>query len=118
MKLTYRGQSYEYNPPKVETTENNSVGKYRGQDWRFRNLKKAPVLQPSYNLTYRGVKYTNGTAPIAQNSEASLSVAERARELMLKRERATLQREHAMFNRLADQIGLDANSGERYNPAW
>jgi hypothetical protein len=81
-------------------------------------LKKAPILQPSHNLTYRGVKYTNGTAPVAQNSEATLSVAERARELMLNRERAALRREHAMFNRLADQVGLDANSGELYNPAW
>jgi hypothetical protein len=29
----------------------------RIQDWRFRNLKKPPVLRPTVNLTYRGVKY-------------------------------------------------------------
>jgi len=32
-------------------------------DWRFRNLKKPPVLQPRVSLKYRGVYYQTGTTP-------------------------------------------------------
>jgi hypothetical protein len=57
MKLCYRGVSYDDQPLVVETTVGEVGGKYRGQDWRCRNLKKPPVLRPTVNLTYRGVKY-------------------------------------------------------------
>ena len=110
MKLTYRGVTYDYNPPKVERGEEKVGGKYRGLDWRFRNLKKPPVLQPSYNLTYRGVKYSNNpVAATTESQDAPLSVAEKARVLMLNRERATLNRDLSMFNRLADEVGLNPN---------
>lgn len=110
MKLTYRGVTYDYNPPQVEPSAEKIGGKYRGLDWRFRNLKKPPVLQPSYNLTYRGVKYSNNpVSATTESQDAPLSVAEKARSLMLNRERATLNRDLSMFNRLADEVGLNTN---------
>lgn len=60
MKLTYRGISYEYNPPEVTYGDSTQVGKYRGVDIRFRIPKEvAPVLQPTLDLIYRGVAYTS-----------------------------------------------------------
>lgn len=110
MKLTYRGVTYDYNPPQVERGTEKVGGTYRGLDWRFRNLKKPPVLQPSYNLTYRGVKYSNHPVPTpTEAQDAPLSVAEKARVLMLNRERATLNRDLSMFNRLADEVGLNTH---------
>ncbi len=120
MKLTYRGIAYEYNPPQVVVPEGKIAGKYRGQDWRFRNLKKPPVLQPSYNLTYRGVKYCN--QPVSgveqkERVETPVSVLEKARILMLDRERETLKREQSMFNRVANEVGLPLKSSTSYTNA-
>jgi hypothetical protein len=115
MKLTYRGIAYEYNPPQVETTVGQKAGKYRGQDWRFRNLKKPPVLQPTHHLTYRGVKYSNHPVASVQ-PEASHAVAEKARILMLNQERTALKREQSMLSRLAKEVGLDKGS-ESYHHA-
>ncbi len=109
MKLTYRGITYNYNPPQVETTVGQKAGKYRGQDWRFHNLKKPPVLQPTHNLTYRGVKYSN--SPVAAAEAATPhTVAEKARMLMLNKERTVLKREQSMLSRLAEEVGLDNNT--------
>ncbi len=115
MKLTYRGTEYNYNPPQVETAAGQKAGKYRGQDWRFHNLKKPPVLQPTHNLTYRGVKYSNHpvAAPEATTPHA---VTEKARMLMLEQERTALKREQSMLSRLASEVGLD-NSSESYHHA-
>ena len=57
MQLIYRGATYSYIPSEVETNLAEVCGKYRGLDWRFRNLKKPPMLQPTVNLKYRGVYY-------------------------------------------------------------
>ena len=104
MKLKYRGVTYEYNPPAVETVEGEVGGKYRGLDWRFRNLKKPPIIQPSVNLTYRGVAYNNH--PIATEEEAAISVNEKARRLILGREKAANNRAFSMLYRLAQESGL------------
>lgn len=113
MKLSYRGVSYEYNPPKVETTPGATSGKYRGLDWRFRNLKKPPVLQPTVNLTYRGVSYRTGTTPATTNVEPAkvpaLSMQDKARSLMLDRQRTLRNRQQAMLNRSAAEVGLVAH---------
>jgi hypothetical protein len=61
MKLTYRGVSYDYNPPVVQTNTSDDVGKFRGVDIRFRTVQKAPVQQPTLDLVYRGVAYQIGT---------------------------------------------------------
>ncbi len=104
MKLKYRGVTYEYNPPTVETTEGEVGGKYRGLDWRFRNLKKPPILQPSVNLTYRGVAYNNH--PTNTEEKAVTSVNEKARRLMLGKEKAANNRAVSMLYRLAQESGL------------
>jgi hypothetical protein len=60
MKLTYRGVSYEYNPPTLELTEGEIGGKYRGANWRQSYLRHIPIPQPVANLKYRGVAYSTG----------------------------------------------------------
>ncbi|MBE9179754.1 DUF4278 domain-containing protein [Oculatella sp. LEGE 06141] len=66
MKLQYRGATYDYNPPEVVYSSSNTVGKYRGLDLRFRNLRKVPVFQPTLDLIYRGVHTKASTsAPAA-----------------------------------------------------
>ncbi|MGB3532278.1 MAG: DUF4278 domain-containing protein [Microcoleaceae cyanobacterium] len=115
MKLTYRGIEYNYNPPQVETTVGRKAGKYRGKDWRFCNLKKSPVLQPTHNLTYRGVKYTNH--PVAATEATTPNaVANKARILMQEQERTVLKRQQSMLSRLTEEVGLD-NSSESYHHA-
>ena len=72
MKLKYRGISYEYTPPVVETVEGNIGGKYRGLDLAVpQSQTKAPLLQPSVTLTYRGVTYCNN--PTCDRRESSSS---------------------------------------------
>lgn len=110
MKLTYRGVAYEYNPPAVETTLSEVGGKYRGLDWRFRNLKKPPMLQPRVDLTYRGVRYSHGTVPTVESAETAqvpaLSTKEKARSLMLNHQRTLRNRQQAMLHRSAAEVGL------------
>jgi hypothetical protein len=106
MKLTYRGISYEYNPPVIAVSEGKVGGKYRGLDWRFRNLKKQPLLQPPVNLTYRGVTYANRPTVNQQNTQTPTSVKEQARWLMLSQEKAAKNRSESMLRRIAHQIGL------------
>ncbi len=43
MRLSYRGASYEYNPPTLEVTEGEIQGKYRGTTWRCRTISEIPV---------------------------------------------------------------------------
>ena len=105
MKLTYRGISYEYNPPEVAVDRGTVAGKFRGLDWRFRNLKKPPVLQPPVNLTYRGVAYRNHQTDTVEN-QAPANVKEQARWLMLDRQKAAKNRSASMLKRSADEVGL------------
>ena len=113
MKLSYRGVQYDYNPPVVETTEDVVGGKYRGLDWRFRNMKKPPVLQPRVNLTYRGVRYQNGVTPVTNGTErtntSALSTQDKARSLMLNSQRVIKNRQQTMLYRLAAEVGLVAH---------
>jgi Domain of unknown function (DUF4278) len=106
MKLTYRGVNYDYNPPVVETTEANVGGKYRGLDWRFRNLKKPFVLQPTVNLTYRGVTY-NRAGTVEQTKVTAPSIQDKARLSLFNQEKETRKRHQNVINRLATDIGLD-----------
>jgi hypothetical protein len=113
MQLSYRGVKYDYNPPVVETTEGVVGGKYRGLDWRFRNMKKPPVLQPRVNLTYRGVRYQNGVTPAIDSTQPAktpaLSTRDKARSLMLNHQRMLKNRQQAMLNRAAAEVGLVAH---------
>jgi hypothetical protein len=113
MKLSYRGVQYDYNPPVVETTEDVVGGKYRGLDWRFRNMKKPPVLQPRVNLTYRGVHYQNGVSPATNSTQPTtipaFSTQDKARSLMLNSQRVIKNRQQAMLYRSAAEVGLLAH---------
>lgn len=128
MKLTYRGISYDYNPVNVETSESETVGKYRGLDVRFRNPKKALVLNTNLDLKYRGVAYQptqtvfepapqTETVPVPAAEPAkvpALSVAERARALMMKHDRSIKRRQQAMLTRLDAEVGVDVSEASRY----
>lgn len=106
MKLTYRGISYEYTPPTVETSNGAPAGKYRGLDWRFRLLKNPPILQPRVNLTYRGVIYNNQPAIGQANAErkTAISIQDRARNLMMKHQKNIKNRQQSLLSRAADEI--------------
>lgn len=104
MKITYRGISYDYNPPTVAVEEGAAGGKFHGLDWRFHNLKKAPVLQPPVNLTYRGVAYSN--RPTNTSETAPVSVKEKSRWLILNRAKAVRNRNNSMLRRTSGELGL------------
>ena len=139
MKLTYRGVSYNYTPPKVEYGPIYASGKYRGAPVAFRAPEEIPVEQPSYNLKYRGVAYTSGmttqttkmtmttntkgleAAPVTpQTPETTpaaapaMSILERARALMIGRHQMVRRREQAMLVRLDEEVGLTAEDAAHY----
>ncbi|ACK70474.1 conserved hypothetical protein [Gloeothece citriformis PCC 7424] len=120
MKLTYRGISYNYNPVTVETSEGTTGGKYRGLDWRFRNLKKSPILQPRVNLTYRGVTYNKGGTEVAELPQVTevtpkLSTQDKARTLMVHHTRVIKKRQQAMLSRVATEVGLPETAAKYWN---
>ena len=106
MKLFYRGISYEYNPPVVNTVEGKVGGKFHGLDWRFHNLAKQPVLQPPVNLTYRGVTYNNRPTVKPETISTKRNVQEQARWLMLNQEKAVKNRNDSMLRRSAEELNL------------
>ena len=113
MKLNYRGNSYDYTPPQVASAQGKIGGKYRGLDWRFRNLAKPMVIQPPANLVYRGVAFRTAAAPSASTEPASapaMSIGDKARALMMKHHRAIGKRQQTLLTRSADQVGLHVTS--------
>ncbi|MBE9137836.1 DUF4278 domain-containing protein [Nodosilinea sp. LEGE 07088] len=129
MKLTYRGVSYDYNPPVVQTNTTDDVGKFRGVDIRFRTIQKAPVQQATLDLVYRGVAYQTGTpeaalalepvvvaAPAAAPAVATaLNTEDKARMSMMNRHRLVKQRQQSMLARLAAEAGLPAEAAQYWN---
>jgi Domain of unknown function (DUF4278) len=65
MKLSYRGDIYEYNPVAMDMVEGEIGGKYRGQPWTVRYPRHIPVPQPIVDLKYRGVAYRTGGGTMA-----------------------------------------------------
>ncbi len=57
MRLTYRGNEYEYQAVPVTMVESTTVGLYRGQRFQFSTPRHVPVPQPALMLNYRGVPY-------------------------------------------------------------
>lgn len=106
MKLIYRGVSYEYNSAVVETVKGKVGGKFRGLDWRFHNPKKSLVLQPPFNLTYRGVTYVNHPTSTSEKVLTGQNIQEKARWLMLNQEKAARNRHKSMLRRSAYEVGL------------
>lgn len=133
MKLTYRGVSYDYTPPVVESNLTDEAGKFRGVDIRFRTVKKAAVQQPTLDLVYRGVAHQSGTpeaapvvevAPVAAIAAptmaapavaTALSTEDKARMSMMNRHRSVKQRQQSMLGRLATEAGLPAEAAHYWN---
>ncbi|MBW4461179.1 MAG: DUF4278 domain-containing protein [Nodosilinea sp. WJT8-NPBG4] len=134
MKLTYRGVSYDYTPPVVESNLTDEVGKFRGVDIRFRTVKKAAVQQPTLDLVYRGTAYQTGTSKVAPVVAAApaveavpvaaiaapamataLSTEDKARMSMMNRHRSVKQRQQSMLGRLATEAGLPAEAAQYWN---
>ncbi|WP_035985196.1 DUF4278 domain-containing protein [Leptolyngbya sp. KIOST-1] len=133
MKLTYRGVSYDYTPPTVESNVTDDAGKFRGVDIRFRTVKKAPVQKPTLDMVYRGVAYQSGTpemAPVAEAAPvveiasvetpapaaaATLNAEDRARMRMINRHRSVKQRQQSMLGRLATEAGLPEDAAKYWN---
>ncbi|HIK12925.1 MAG TPA: DUF4278 domain-containing protein [Oscillatoriaceae cyanobacterium M33_DOE_052] len=53
--LSYRGEKYEVNTPPIELTEDEIVGKYRGQIVKTHQPKQCPA-SPNLEIKYRGAK--------------------------------------------------------------
>lgn len=60
MKLTYRGLSYDCDPPSIDMMEGGIGGMYRGCSWQVRYPRHIPMPQPVQDLKYRGVAYRTG----------------------------------------------------------
>lgn len=58
LQLSYRGEKYEVNTPPVEVTEDEIVGKYRGQIVKTHQPKQCPA-SPNLEIKYRGAKITH-----------------------------------------------------------
>ncbi len=136
MKLTYRGVSYDYTPPVVESNTTDDVGKFRGVDIRFRTGKKAPVQQSTLDLVYRGVAYQTGTpaaapvevapvaapaaapspqVPVAAAAANAYSTDDKARLRMMNCHRAVKQRQQSMLTRLATEAGMPEGAAKYWN---
>ncbi len=129
MQLTYRGVSYDYTPPVVESNVTDDGGKFHGVDIRFRRGKKAPVQQSTLDLVYRGVAYQSGTRavavveadpeiaaiPAAHAAATTFSTEDRARMSMMGRHRSVKQRQQSMLSRLATEAGLPEDAAKYWN---
>lgn len=122
MKMTYRGISYDYTPPAVETKQGDLVGRYRGLDWRFCGGAKSYVQQPSLDLVYRGVAYnTQQKAVDAPETDRTVApvpalaaTTDRARQLVVNHQVAIKKRQQAMMTRLAAEVGLTTRDAGSY----
>ena len=57
MQLTYRGVSYEFNPPKVEMIDSRTPAQFLGVPYRVRCPRRPLAARSTTNLRYRGVLY-------------------------------------------------------------
>ncbi|MGF1603887.1 MAG: DUF4278 domain-containing protein [Thermosynechococcaceae cyanobacterium] len=125
MKLTYRGITYDYNPPRVVYGSTYAQGKYRGLPVTFQTTE-VPIVQPSYNLKYRGIAYCTGVPTQTKEPDSSayapskaikipvVSLSEHSRALMVGHRQSIRQREQAMLTRLEEEIGLEVDKATHY----
>ncbi|MBE9196262.1 DUF4278 domain-containing protein [Synechocystis sp. LEGE 06083] len=120
MQLSYRGVSYDYNPPKVETEVLGLAGSYRGLDYRFRRTTAKNVIQPNVNLTYRGVSfnpardlqpelYTATKKVEVAAAPSQISFQDRVRARLHSKTQAIKKRQQSLLVRLAEEIGLNTD---------
>ena len=131
MTLTYRGVDYV---PSFETTTEASPGKvggkYRGLDWRFRHLTKAPIMQTNLDMVYRGIAVHPAPQPVAPQTEqvpqpafAAVGLATDpvhpvsylARTLLMGHQRTLKIRQQSMLFRVASEVGLTGDVGTYWN---
>jgi hypothetical protein len=60
MKLSYRGATYDYNPPSLEVTEREVLSQHRYTSRNCYTLRENTIPNPDVPLTYRGTTYTRG----------------------------------------------------------
>jgi hypothetical protein len=129
MELTYRGVDFQPNPVN-EVSPGQIGGKYRGLDWRFRNMAKPVVGKTNLDLLYRGILYQ--TQPIRRAEEVTeevvapaavtmttpeplSSVEALARVMMLGHQHALKIRQQAMLERAAEEVGLNADIASHWD---
>ncbi|MFP4100033.1 MAG: DUF4278 domain-containing protein [Coleofasciculus sp.] len=73
VKLVYRGVNYDLSPAQVEVTEDEVIGKYRGQALRVHHLVKPPATSTLLPLKYRGVSVSDQKSLIPVVKEQELT---------------------------------------------
>jgi len=109
MKLTYRGVTYNYNPQPLNLNNSHPTTtelKFRGNQYRTNQ----PTDQPGVNATATPVT----VAAPAPQPVATVSIEEKARELMMNHHKMVKRRQQAMLTRLAANVGLDAETTSQY----
>ena len=82
MKLCYRGVEYDYNPPMLEVSESELMGKYRGCPTQFSYVRHVPIPQPVAELTYRGHSYrTTSRGQVQQITQQPESIFKKLKAL-------------------------------------
>lgn len=111
MKLTYRGVTYNYNPQPLNLNNSHPTTtelKFRGNLYQT-NL---PTDLPEVIDAAATISSTAAT-PAAQPA-TTVSIEERARELMMNHHKMVKRRQQAMLTRLAASVGLDAETTSQY----
>jgi hypothetical protein len=140
MKLTYRGISYEMAPAQVtdskfhaaqvrqdakaKTQSLNAILRYRGATYEAQPAVNHQSIPTGVTLKYRGVAYAAAPeveaqvetkASTAVQPVATISVEERARELVQNHHRVTKQRQQVILNRNAHEAGINTDLSGYWN---
>jgi hypothetical protein len=86
MKLTYRGVSYNYNPPQTNVVKGEVMGTYRGNVWHAHPLVAPVPLPAAHNLKYRGVAYNTRPdlvmTPVGAPAQPVVAIANRSKSFL------------------------------------
>ncbi|WP_071518388.1 DUF4278 domain-containing protein [Geitlerinema sp. PCC 9228] len=115
MKLTYRGISYDYEPPTLDMEEGQMGGKYRGQAWKLRYPRHMPTMEPKSSLKYRGVAYgteaTGKAVPVQDQPRQPKKTAANAPSVALLEDMAKLHHEN-ICRRLEHRLQVARERGD------
>jgi hypothetical protein len=98
MRLSYRGVSYDCEPPTIDMLEGDIGGTYRGQPWRLRYPRHIPEVQRIAELKYRGVPYGTGH-PAQADARVPPPAAPLHPAVFIPKSRKTLLSETAKIHR-------------------
>lgn len=85
MKLCYRGNEYDYNPPGLEVTESDILCQYRGRQLHYSYVDHIPFPQSVANLKYRGAAYrTNSMGEVEMAKQPTESIFAKLSKQALK----------------------------------